>query len=41
MTHVTLSTEIGNIEIDLFTDSAQPWDLMHTGTEKRPRGFAS
>ena len=25
--------------IDLFTDSAQPWDHMQPGTQKMPQGF--
>jgi len=25
--------------LELFTASAQPWDLLHSATEKRERGF--
>ena len=25
--------------LELFTASAQPWDLLHSATEKRDRGF--
>ena len=25
--------------LELFTESAQPWDLLQPGTEKRARGF--
>jgi hypothetical protein len=27
--------------MDLFTDSAQPWDAMREDTQKMPRGFAN
>ncbi len=27
--------------LDLFTDSAQPWDLLHAETQKMPKGFSN